>query len=606
MPRKVQLPSLTSRDLQPDVRAYLSRVREIFETMDFLTRADLEELLASRSGSTTGGGTTGGGTDGGGGGFTPGPRCGATQYPTAPTGLAVTGAFTNIILTWDAAPYCGHAYTEVWAAAEDDIGIIELVGQTAARVYAHPVAEGTSLYYWVRHVNVDGVLGPYNGISGTLGETERSPEYLLELLTGAITESQLYEDLASDVGAIDGLSAQYTVKIDANGYVSGFGLASEPPVEEGGTPVSSFGIRADRFWVASPTGPGIEPMIPFVVTTTPVIINGEPIDPGVYIDAAKIINGSITNAKIANATIDDAKIANLTANKLLSSEVEVGVEIRSTSYNSGNYGWMIDGNGNAYFENATVRGTVWATNGQFYGTLLGGQATSYSLGTGLYSGGNAANTYRWRVGAPSGARVQWNGSEIQIYNGSNQLTMTSGGLPWDYVLSKPAFKNFAFIDQLTSANVSTYIETAAISQAFIADAAVGTLKIANNAVTVPMFANGGFWSAPLRFGDQILALTLRPFYSVGPTGVLILIQVKAAATTESATNVVVEVYRNGLLVGGQITSTPEGFGTSHAFSFYDAYPGSGTLTYQLYLRNDWPTGGWYPEYFSMALFGAMR
>ena len=38
-----------------------------------------------------------------------------------------------------------------------------------------------------------------------------------------------------------GLRAQYTVKIDNNGWVSGFGL--------------SFGIRADRFWIAPPTTP---------------------------------------------------------------------------------------------------------------------------------------------------------------------------------------------------------------------------------------------------------------------------------------------------------------------------------------------------------------
>lgn len=47
----------------------------------------------------------------------------------------------------------------------------------------------------------------------------------------------------------DGLSGQYTVKIDNNGYVSGFGLAS---TAVDGTPFSEFYVRADRFAIARP------------------------------------------------------------------------------------------------------------------------------------------------------------------------------------------------------------------------------------------------------------------------------------------------------------------------------------------------------------------
>lgn len=47
----------------------------------------------------------------------------------------------------------------------------------------------------------------------------------------------------------NGLSGQYTVKIDNNGYVSGFGLAS---TAVDGTPFSEFYVRADRFAIARP------------------------------------------------------------------------------------------------------------------------------------------------------------------------------------------------------------------------------------------------------------------------------------------------------------------------------------------------------------------
>lgn len=46
---------------------------------------------------------------------------------------------------------------------------------------------------------------------------------------------------------------QYTVKIDQNGWVSGFGLASK--MQSDGSVISDFGIRADRFWLAPPNTP---------------------------------------------------------------------------------------------------------------------------------------------------------------------------------------------------------------------------------------------------------------------------------------------------------------------------------------------------------------
>lgn len=109
---------------------------------------------------------------------------------------------------------------------------------------------------------------------------------------------------------INGLSAQYTVKIDNNGYITGFGLASTGTTS---APFSEFYVRADRFAVGSP---GQAQITPFVVTTTPTVINGVEVPAGVYMDGAFIRNGTITNAKIGVAAIDDAKIANLSAAKI--------------------------------------------------------------------------------------------------------------------------------------------------------------------------------------------------------------------------------------------------------------------------------------------------
>lgn len=57
--------------------------------------------------------------------------------------------------------------------------------------------------------------------------------------------------LQTQAQSINGLSAQYTVKIDNNGYVSGFGLASDLV---NGTPLSQFLVRANRFAFIDPNG----------------------------------------------------------------------------------------------------------------------------------------------------------------------------------------------------------------------------------------------------------------------------------------------------------------------------------------------------------------
>lgn len=110
-----------------------------------------------------------------------------------------------------------------------------------------------------------------------------------------------------------GLLAQYTVKTDVNGYVSGFGLAS---TANNATATSTFAVRADTFYIANPTGPSITPAMPFIVRSTSTTINGVAVPAGVYMTDAFIQNGTITTAKIANLAVDNAKIASLDATKI--------------------------------------------------------------------------------------------------------------------------------------------------------------------------------------------------------------------------------------------------------------------------------------------------
>ena len=381
------------------------------------------------------------------------------QSPPAPTNVAATGAVSNIFVEWDVPIYRGHAYAEIWSSPTDDLGAAVLAGMAPGSLFLDAVGFSTTRYYWVRFVNALDEKGPYNGISGASAATAVDVDYLLGVLEGEITESQLYADLGARIDLIDGpptlngsvaqrvaaeatarvtadsalassittlgatvtagdsqlaaaiqaesttrataiqaeaaarqtlqstveannttlsaavqteastraaqtgeLYAKYGVKLDVNGYVTGWAMNND-----GST--GNMIVLADKFAVGAP---GAGNIAPFIVQTTPTTINGVEVPIGVYMRDAFIQNGTITNAKIANLAVDDAKIASLSVGKLLAGSIAVGRHIQSTGVyaGDGSPNWRIDGDGLAVFNNAIVRGTVYATDGQFVGEVI--------------------------------------------------------------------------------------------------------------------------------------------------------------------------------------------------------------------------------------------
>lgn len=115
--------------------------------------------------------------------------------------------------------------------------------------------------------------------------------------TVSTTVGQNTTSIQTQATSINGLSGQYTVKIDSNGYVSGFGFASSSPVN--GTPTSEFIIRADKFSMVMPGYPSVYPF-------TIAAVNGVP---RVIISSALIGDATITSAKIGNLEVNTSNIA---------------------------------------------------------------------------------------------------------------------------------------------------------------------------------------------------------------------------------------------------------------------------------------------------------
>jgi len=370
-----KLPTVTS-PLPRDLQQFVQRVREALDSGGPDAVVTARQLIASGVVERRSGGE-----------FTP---VGGTIDPARPPrNLSASGALASIILSWDAANYKGHAYTEIWAYTTDAIGEAVLVGMTSGNNFSHTLGAAATRYYWVRNVNQNGVASAYNATNGTQGSTGQDPAYLLDVLTDEITTSQLATalntridlidgastvtgsvnariatqattttnalalkadaatvtslavtvgtntaaitseatartsadtSLASDITtlqtttggnttsiqtnatSINGLEGQYTVKIDNNGAVAGFGLAST--TTGSGDITSEFIVNADRFAIMRGGSDTTAAVVPFAVQSTVQTINGETVPVGVYMDTAFIKNGTISNAKIGSLTAD--------------------------------------------------------------------------------------------------------------------------------------------------------------------------------------------------------------------------------------------------------------------------------------------------------------
>ncbi len=140
------------------------------------------------------------------------------------------------------------------------------------------------------------------------------------------------------------------------------------------------------------------------------------------IDTAFINDAAITTAKVGNAQITDAKIDTLTASKITAGTIsgkEIIVDtdsatdpsnpvvgkIRSSNYQSGSQGWIINSDGSVEFSSGTFRGALSGATGTFSGSLSSG----VSITAPTISGGTISGTSGTFTGDISGASGTFTG-----------------------------------------------------------------------------------------------------------------------------------------------------------------------------------------------------
>ena len=336
---------------------------------------------------------------------------------------------------------------------------------------------------WIDTTNGGNLLKRWNGTAWVLADDARIGATASSVLTLQSAVSDPATGLTSKVSALEvsagtqasqitGLKAQYTVKIDLNGYVAGFGLAANAPNDSGAT--SSFSVRADRFYVGPPTnysqeatpsgatagqiwyrpsdkkffawsGTAWEPWknsLPFIVQTTPQTINGVNVPAGVYMDTAFI----------KDATISSAMIANLTADKITAGYVSAALGVEGSIF-AGNK-FYIGGVAEYIFDPqnpARKTGILRVTNANVALDTDGAvfhvnsfkitQGSALTTATPFEVDGNGnvkiKNAY---IGTITAGQINSNGLTIKSTSGATLLDATLNTPPW-----------VVFVDSLVSA-----------------------------------------------------------------------------------------------------------------------------------------------------------
>ena len=137
-------------------------------------------------------------------------------------------------------------------------------------------------------------------VSDQAGATASAVTSLQSAVGGATNTAQQAFSLSQTINGK--ITSAWTVKVDANGYVAGFGFGLEG---QNGSYSSDFYVRADRFAVGSP---GAAKVVPFFIENGMTYINNVVIKDA-SIGTAKIGDAAITSAKIGSAQIRSLQVA---------------------------------------------------------------------------------------------------------------------------------------------------------------------------------------------------------------------------------------------------------------------------------------------------------
>ena len=287
--------------------------------------------------------------------------------PPAPTNLVASGAFRNIILTWNLKLYKGHSAVQVWRHTSDVISSATMVAQVSGftGVYADPVGSGKTFYYWVRAINQNDITGPYNSSTGVQGVTAPDVSFLLTTLANAVTYGQLASSLSDPIALIPAHTSGIAALDTFTGYTSGYSGDSLITRMGAVETSSAAGVSSAQFNSEVTTRTNADSALSSSITTLTATVAGN--TAGISSEATTRANsdgalstlitavtataagntGAITTEQTARANADGALSSSITAVSTTVGQNTAAVQTAATSINGleAQYTVKIDVNG---------------------------------------------------------------------------------------------------------------------------------------------------------------------------------------------------------------------------------------------------------------------
>lgn len=438
------------------------------------------------------------------------------EIPPAPTGVSADGAFQNIVIEWDVPTFFGFSHAEVWAATTSNFADRVFIGQTTAAVFSHQVGNGQTRYYWIRFVNIQDTVGPFNSTTGTQASTAPDIAALMTELSETLQDLPGYSVLTD---LISGTAAAAATVIRNN---------TEPTTRDNGDALlgndiwidtddnnqAYFRNAANSAWIAARDSNLISLYNSLSSTVTTNTSN---------ISTAQSDIVTLTSDTTANASAITSLTSTVNSNtSAISSEATARANADSSlATDITNLTSTVNSNTSAISSEATTRAnadSALATDITNLTSTVGGNSSSittlstttadindnldamYVIQASTESNGSvsvAGMVIGSNADSGSGAQsyVQFQADKFAIWNGTNNNTapfIVSSGTVFikDAMIQNGAITNAKIgslaVDDAKIANLAVTeakIANASIATAKIQDAAINNAKIENLAVT---------------------------------------------------------------------------------------------------------------------------
>lgn len=352
----------------------------------------------------------------------------------APASLTVEATPSSIALLWDTPVTPRYAYTRVYRADTSDFSGATILGTGAGGFYVDALgAGGVTKYYWISHVDIDGIETGLNDAVGTPGTTGYVGNADIQdgtinggkIVTNSIAANRIFAiDLAA-INANVGVLNTGQLEVQTGGFIRSANYSAGSAGWQITNTNAEFNNVTVRGVLAGVTG----------TLGTLTIATGGYIQSSNYSAGTAGWKISDTTAEFNSATFRGALSA--ASGSLGTLTMASGGYIQSSNYVAGTSGWKLLETGIEFNTGLTVdyaditgtkppadadntadtieAGTTITAGGitmSSGGSIKGGQ-TDYNTGIGWflgYSGGE----YKFSIGDPAGNRMTWDGVKLRV------------------------------------------------------------------------------------------------------------------------------------------------------------------------------------------------